>query len=398
VAPWRKYPKVGPRTLGALLLGGLLGWGGGSPAGAQSILVTPSFRLSEDFDSNINLTTKATSDFVTSTTPGLAIEFRDYPFTLSLYGHLISQFYASHSELNTYTDNIDLGGTFVYQPIPTLALSLNDVYTRNVNPSVVAPVSGVTTGRAASTSNTAAAGLSYQFERPTTAQLSYSLITLRSEAATAEDSDSQSVSAGILRELTPTVSGGLKYIYNRFHVSDQPDTDSHSPRVSLVVRYTPTITVSSDTGPIWIQRTDGSYELTYASSTRYDQKFSQGNITLAYSRDAGTGGFTGVTSVSDSVTGSAAYELTRYLTLSATAAWYKTSSTGNSSTGNNGRGSLDLETYTAGAGLTYRLLKWLTLNASYTFYRQMGSGTGVTDLDRHVFSLSLTASDQFRVY
>ncbi len=393
MAPWRRYPKVGPRALGALLLGGLLGWGGSSPAGAQSIWITPSFRLSEDFDSNINLTTKATSDFVTSATPGLAIEFRDYPFTLSLYGHLISQFYASHSELNTYTDNIDLGGNLVYQPIPTLTLTLSDGYVRNVNPSVVAPESGVTTGRAASTGNTVSAALSYQFERLTTAQLSYSLTTLRSEAAAAQDSDSQSVSAGILRELTPTVSSGLKYIYNHFHVSDQPDLDSHSPRVSLVVRYTPTITLSSNTGPIWLQQTDGSYELTYASSTRYDQKFSRGSISLAYSRDAGTGGFTGVPSVNNSVTGTAGYELTRYLTASANASWFKTSSTGN-----NGGGSLDLQTYTAGAGLTYRLLKWLTLNASYTFYRQIGSGTGVTDVDRHVFSLGLTASDQFRVY
>lgn len=381
--------NLAPRVLAALLLAGVLvGWGSG-PARAQSIWVTPLFGLSEDYDTNVTLTPKATSDFVTTVKPGLALQLKDYPFDLSLSADVRMQFYATHSDLDTETDNVDASGTLTYAPTPTLKLSLTDTWIRNVNPALVAPQTGISTGRFVSTGNTVSPSLTYQFDPLTTGTFQYTLTSYRSSAQGAVNSDTHRGDVGALREFTPLVSGGLRYIYSRFQEANTPDLDSHSPRLSLAFRFTPTIKVSSDTGPIWIERLDRSYGVTFASDTRYEQQFEQGSIGLAYSRDAGVGGLTGVISTTQSVLASGRYLATRALTLGLEAGWSETKSAGGSS--------LDTQNFTAGFRATYRVLRWLSLEASYRYLKQ-NDLAGPNSLDQQVISIGLTASDQFRVY
>ena len=391
---------AGPaRLLVVLIVFGLLGRGGNAPAEAQSIWVTPSFGVTEAYDSNVTLSSNATSDFVTSLKPGLAVEFKDYPFALSLSGGLIMQVYAENPSLDTYTDNVAFSGTLTYAPTSRLTLSVTDVFIRNFNPSLVTPTVGVTTGRFVSTSNTAGSSLTYKLDEPTTALLSYSMNTLRSDSSAATDSTTQIATAGLSRQLTPIVSGGLQYVYSLFQVTGQPDSDSHSPQLTLAVRYTPTITVTSNTGQAWIKQLDGSYELSYASSTQYTQLFSreQGMITLGYSHLPGTGGVTGVISTTETFSGGASFQFTQALQLAVGGSWSKTESTGSGSTAGS---ALDATNYTASLALTYRLLPWLTFEASYKYFQQKGTGAnaGFSDYQDNIFTLGLTASDKFRLY
>jgi hypothetical protein len=392
------YPLGPAWLLVPLVLWGFLGGGGTAPAEAQSIWVTPSFGVSEAYDTNVTLSPNATSDFVTSLKPGLALEFKDYPFTLNLSAGVIMQIYAENPSLDTYTDNVAFSGGLTYAPTPRLTLSLADTYTRNVNPALVTPEVGITTGRFASTSNTVAPSISYKLDQLTTATLAYSMNVLRSDSSFATDSTTQTFTAGVSRELTPVVSGGVQYVYSLFQVSEQPDSDTHSPQITLAVRYTPTITVTSNTGPIWIKQLDGSYKLSYSTSTQYAQVFSQGQglITLGYSHITGTGGVTGIISTTQSVAGGASFQATQALKFVIAAAWSKTESVGSGATGS----SLDVTNYTASATLTYRLLSWLDFDASYRYLQQSGTGAsaGVADLRDHIFTLGLTATDRFRLY
>lgn len=386
------------RLLIVLVVSGLLGPGGIAPAEAQSIWVTPSFGVTEAYDSNVTLSSNPTSDFVTSLIPGLALEFKDYPFTLTLSAGLTMQVYAENPSLDTYTDNVAFSGALSYAPTSRLTLSLSDTYTRNVNPALVTPDVAITTGRFASTSNTVTPALSYKLDPLTTATLAYSMNVLRSDSSFATDSTTHTFTGGVSRALTPIVSGGVQYVYSLFQVSEQPDIDTHSPQITLAVHWGPTITVTSSTGPIWIKQFDGSYKLDYTTSTQYAQVFSkgQGLISLGYSRITGTGGVTGIISTTQSVSGTASFQASQALMLTVGAGWSKTESTGSGSTGS----TLDVTNYTASATLTYRLLSWLNFVASYRYLQQQGTGAaaGVSDLRDNVITLGLTATEKFRLY
>jgi hypothetical protein len=354
--------------------------------------------VTEAYDSNVTLTTNPTSDFVTSLIPGLALEFKDYPFTLTLSAGLIMQVYAENPSLDTYTDNISASGALTYEPTSRLTLSLADTYTRNINPALVTPGVAVTTGRFVSTSNTVLPSASYKLDQVTTAMLVYSYNVLKSDSSLGTNSTTQSATVGVSRELTPVVKGGLQYVYTLFHVDGQPDLDTHSPQITFAVRYTPTISVISNIGPIWIKQLDGSYKLSYTTATLYEQKFAEGQglLSLGYSQITGTGGLTGIISNTQSVTGAVSFEVTHALKLMAGGGWSKTQSVGSGSTGS----TLDVQNYTASASLTYRLLSWLNFEASYKYFQQTGTGAtaGISDVRDHLFTIGLTASDKFRLY
>jgi hypothetical protein len=392
---------LGPACLlVALVVWSLLAAGGQSPAEAQSIFLTPSFGVTEAYDSNVTLTSNATSDFVTSLIPGLAIEFKDFPFTLALSASLTMQVYAKNPSLDTYTDNITAAGSLSYSPTSRLTLSLGDTYSRNVNPSLVTPDVAVTTGRFASTSNTLSPTASYKLDQVTTANLAYSWNVITTESPVGTDSNTHTITAGVSREWTPVLTGGLQFVYNLFTASGQPNTDTYSPQITLAVRWTPTITVSSSAGPIWIQQLDGSYKLDYTTVSQYAQAFDQGRgiFTLGYSQVAGTGGITGIISTTQSATASISYQMTQALKLTAGGGWSKTESVGSGSTGS----TLDVQNYTAGASLSYQLLRWLTFDASYRFFQQSGVGNsanvGISNLTDHIVTIGVTAKDKFRVY
>jgi len=384
-----RHLRLAPRVLAALLFAGVLIRLGSGPAQAQSIWVTPSFGLSEDYDTNVTLSPGSTGDFVTTVKPGVAFRLKDFPFELALSADLSMLFYAKNPDLDTETDNVNASGTFTYEPTRNLKFSVSDGFTRNVNPSLVAPQTNITTGRFLSTGNTVSPSLTYQFDRLTTGNLQYTLTSYSSSAPGAVSSTTHRGEVGVLRELTPRVSGGLHYIYSLFLESGTQNLDSHSPRLNLVTRLTPTIKVSSDTGPIWIEQSGGSYDLTVATNTQYQQDFEQANIAFGYTRDAGVAGLTGVISTTQSVTATGNYLATRALTVGVTAGWFDSKSVGGSS--------LNTQNYTVGLRLGYRILRWLSLDASYRYYKQTDL-SGPNSLDQHVISIGLTASDEFRVY
>ena len=384
----------------ALVVCSLLGRGGQSPAEAQHIFLTPSFGVTEAYDSNVTLSSNATSDFVTSLIPGLAIEFKDFPFTLTLSAALSMQVYAENPSLDTYTDNISASGSLSYAPTSRLTLSLTDTYTRNVNPALVTPGVAITTGRFPTTSNTVSPTVSYKLDQLTTGTFAYSYNHITTDSPVGTDSTTQTFTGGISRELTPAMSGGLQFVYTLFQVNGQPDLDTYSPQITFATRWTPTITVTSAIGPIWIKQLDGSYKLSYTTITQYAQKFDQGRgqFSLGYSQVTGTGGVTGIISTTQGVTGTVTYQVTQALRLTAAGGWSKTESTGNGSTGS----TLDVQSYTASAALSYRLLRWLTFDASYRYYHQSPTGNsanaGVANLTDNIFTIGLTATDKFRVY
>ena len=375
---------------GLLLLAVILGGIAGGPAWGQTVIATPSLTVSEAYDDNIRLAPKnRQSDFISAVRPGLQLEVKNHPWYLTLGGSLTGEFFADHSQLNNY-DNQGGSASLAFRPEHPFSLSLTDAYTRSTNPALVAPQAGIATGRFTSTSNAITLAASYQFSASTGVRVQYSFSILQSDSPGARDSDTHEATAALQHQFTPRTSGDISYTFTRFQVEDTPDRDSHSPRLGLTFAYSPTIKFVTSTGLLFLEREDGSQEVTLASSTRYEQAFKQGNFSLGFERNAGVGGVLGVTSVSQTITAAASYQPLRNLTLGVDASLAETESSGSSRT------RVDFLTFLGGLRISYQLLRWLSLEASYR-YQQQDDRTGSLDFKKNVFFLGLTASDQFRL-
>ena len=377
--------------LGIPLLGLILWVIGSGPVQGQTVTATPSVTVSETYDDNVRLTAKnPQSDFISAIRPGLRLEVKDHPWYVTVAGSLRGEFFAKQTELNNY-DNQDGSASIEFRPEQPFSLSLTDTFTRSTNPATVAPEAGIATGRFTSTSNAITPAATYQFSPRTSVRFQYSFRILRSDSPAAKDSDTHEATAALQYQFTPRTSGDISYTFSRFLVEGSPERDSHSPRLGITFAYSPTIRFVSSTGLLFLQQEDGSEEVTLASSTRYEQEFKQGRFSIGYERNAGVAGLTGVTSVTQSLTTGASYQPIRFLTLAVDASLAETKSSGSSGT------QVDFLTFLGSFRISYQLLRWLSVEASYRYQRQ-DDRVASQDLQKNVFFLGLTATDQFRIH
>lgn len=377
-----------PRLLLVLLLGGILVAGIGL-ARAQTITLSPSLTVSEEYDDNVLLSpTNEQSDFVTSISPALRLTIAEHPWTVRAAAALRGVYYADRSELNSTLDNRQGSLAIEFRPTPSFTASLTDTFVRSLDPGEVDPEAGIITGRFASTRNTVTPAVSYQLDPLTHIGIQYSFSIIRSDSALAEESDTHEAGLSVRRQFTPRTSGTLRYTFSRFRPGDGPARDAHLPKVGLIHALSPTIQISADAGPLLIERSDGSTEITAGGSLRYEQEFRRARFALAYDRSARVAGVTGETATSQSLTATLTLSATRELTLGLESGVRVTEAADAAS---------DFLVYTAAIRLDYQLLQWLSLSGGYRYLRQ-DDRVGPLDLDRNVIFVALTASTEFRVY
>jgi hypothetical protein len=379
---------VKPQRLLALFLGGVLG-GGSALSWAQSITISPSLTLSEEYDDNILLSpTDRQSDFVTSVSPGLRLAITDYPVTVTAAASVRAVYYARRSDLNSSTDNREGSLAIEFRPTPRLTASLTDTVVRSFDPAEVDPETGIITGRFASTRNILSPVVSYQLTPLTRVRALYAFSVFRSDSPLVEDSDTHEAGLSVEREFTPRTSGTLRYTFSRFRVEGALARDAHLPRVGLSYALSPTIRVSADAGPLFLERSDGSIESTVGGSLEYTQEFQHGRLAIAYDRSARLAGVIGEGVTSQSFTARVSLSFSRDATLRLESGVGATESPDTA---------VDFLVYTAVIRLDYRILRWLSLSGGYRYLRQ-DDRTGPLDLERNSVFLGLTASTDARVY
>lgn len=385
---WGRGRRVGSRRLLLLFLAMLL-VGKAGLALAESLTLTPSLTLSEEYDDNVLLSpTDRQSDFVTTVNPGLRLTLKESPWTVTAAASLRAVYYGERSELNSSTDNRQGHFAIEFRPTPRLTASLSDTVVRSLDPGEVDPETGIITGRFASTRNSLRPAVSYQLNPLTRIHLQYAFTILRSDSTLVQESDTHEAGLSVERELTPRTSGTLRYDFGHFQTEDGPGRDAHLPAIGLVHSLSPTTQVAADAGPLVREKPDGKTEITLGGRVRYNQDFSRGRLSLSYDRSARVAGVRGEAAAAQTLRLNVNYRVGPAVTVALESGVTATREP---------EVAVDFLVYSAAIRVDYQLLRWLSVNAGYR-HQSQDDRAGPLDIERNVIFIGLTASPDVPVY
>jgi hypothetical protein len=350
--------------------------------------VTPSFRLSEEFDDNIFATSSGKQwDFISRFSPGLEAGYRSEPFTLLASGGFDAEVYARDPQLNDATSGWHAGLTSRYLPIRPLTLGLDVAYTETRSPStipltltpaLIAPATVLQFGLRRATFLTASPSLAYSFSPVTagTAAYAYTHDTIEGGLS----STTHTATFGLTHDFTPLDKGILGFRSTVYDTEGSPTTEDYAPTIGYTRRLTDRTSITLQGGPRFTS--DGS--VGPEVSARLDHQFKLGKAYLAYARSQGfVLGEAGVVET-ETFSGGVDFEPVKSLLVSVSPSITRLS----------GGTTADTTVYALGASASYPILRWLLARASYQFYYQQEHHAG--DIPRNIVTFSLEASYPYR--
>lgn len=354
--------------------------------------LVPSFRLTEEFDSNIFATSSDRQwDFISRFSPGLTAGYRSDPFTLVLNGGFDAAVYARHPDLNDATQGWHLGLDSLYRPIRPLAFGLTASYIKTETPStlpiaigfsptILAPAQVLEFGLVRTTFLTVAPSVAYQFTPTTWGTAAYTYIHDTIESGV--DTTANNIELRLYRSFGSRDTGVLGY---RTTIIDNgggfPQAVDYAPTVGWTHQFTPQTKVSVEGGPLFTN--DGSVNPNVTA--RFEHHFQFASVGLGYTRSDGF--LLGEPGLVKTEVFQAFFDWRPLKGLALSLAPAVTNLSGDSIR--------YTRFYSVIASATYPILSWLTANATYRYGFQETSGSG--SIPRSIFSLSLEASYPLRV-
>jgi len=332
---------------------------------------TPSVTIAEEYNDNIFLDNdNRESDFITTITPGIAVEGAGPTYRLLGAYSFTAELYAKETDRSHAFDRHSLLVDALYRPDPRTTLTLSDTFVFDTNTNLVG-TADVATGRDRAWSNLLAGGASWAADPRTTLRGNVSWATQRYSAEELIDSDVYRISVGADRALTPRLTGGLSYEVAFFSIEQQEDVVAHTPRVGVTYRFTPTLTGSLSAGPIFEVPEESDTRVTPAVTASLRQRTSWGAVGVFYDRVLGTAGGLGGTTINQTV---GALAEVRTLMRGLTVDFGPRFSSVESSAGEG----IDVDSFTLPLSATYQITPWAALVATYQFFRQRSDSTVVT--------------------
>jgi len=328
------------------------------------VTITPTLTVTQEYNDNILLNNDdRRSDFITGFTPGITLSVEratyrllaGYNFTALLYWKEENE--ARNDAFSRH--NLDVDGT--WRVNPRLTLTLTDVFAFSTDTNLLAP-EGVATGAQEAYGNTLTGSAANALTPLTTLRGTASWTLLRFEDDELQDSDIYRVDGTVEHAFTPRVTGTAGYQFGYFDIEREERVTTHTPRLGVIVRATPTITLSLSGGPSIEVREERGTRIVPAVTAAYRQRFAFGGASLAYDRYIGTAGGLGGTTENQTITGSLEFtRLRRGLTLALTPRYAIIESDDDR---------IDVQSFTVALQATYRITAWVAAIASYQFFRQ----------------------------
>jgi hypothetical protein len=345
------------------------------------VVLYPTLTVTGEYDDNIFLdNSRRESDFILGVTPGVRLILERATYRWAAGYSFTAEKYADHPELDDAFQEQHFFLDGLHRVNPRLTLTLTDVFIESNNTNVVGP-EGIAIGRRRSRSNSLAPGLTWQFAPRTSLTAGFSYVLQRFADVEAIDSDTYRLGADVNHDFTPRLTGSVGYEARYIDVEGQLGTTTHTPRLGVIYRFTPTLTGAVTVGPT-VRVTENDTGVSPFVDAYLTKLFAWGSATAYFTRYVGTAGGLGGTTENTSVGGVLQVTtLLRNLVLEAMPRYGISKSV-------EGTG-IDVRSSTLDLRAAYRFTSWLAAVGGYRFFQQR-SETLLTGLARDV--------DQNRVF
>lgn len=342
-----------------------------STARRAPITITPTISFVGEYNDNVFQTdVNKVSDFILGISPGISIAVESPIYRLLGSYSFTAELYADQDQLNDAfaRQNLRLEGSYRLTPLLTLELDESLNVAKDTN---TVAAENVSTGRIRSTANTLSPGIAYQLDPRTTLRGRGTWTALRYDSSLALDSDTYAVEGFVDYAFTPRLTGSAGYQFAYFDVQDQPGITTHTPRVGVTYRFTPTLTGLVNGGPTIQVPENGDTSLFPAVTASLQKQFSWGAATLQYDHAVGTAGGLGGTTENQSLGAVVQVDrLVRGLVVQAVPRYTRSSSTeGNA---------IDVDAVSLTLQARYEITRYVAAIAGYTFFMQRSNSAVVT--------------------
>ena len=342
------------------------------PEGARRgpLVVTPSISITGEYNDNVfQNNANKTSDFILGFTPAISVSLESPTYSLIGSYSFTAEIYADQDQLNDAfaRQSLRLDGT--YRATPRLTLFLSETLTIS-NDSNLVVAENVSTGRESAFSNVLSPAVAYQLDPRTTLRGRGTWTAVRFDSANAIDSDTYAVEGFVDYAFTPRLTASAGYQFAYFAIDQFDDSVTHTPRVGLTYRFSPTLTGTINGGPSILVPENGDTEVFPAITAALQQRFTWGSATVQYDHAIGTAGGLGGASENQALGATVQVDrLLRGLVVQFVPRYTRTTSTG----GNN----IDVDAFTLTLQGRYEITRWMAAIAGYTYYMQRAGSTAV---------------------
>ena len=339
---------------------------------AEGFYLTPSLSIGQLYDDNIFFSqTNRQQDFFTRISPGIQAGYQSTPLML-LGGYTFdSEFYSKHPEIDTIQMRQRALIKLKAMPTELLTFSADGTYSKTRAPWELNTFTGVAIRRVIADRIAFEPSMAYRLDPITTATGEYTFSRDRVVGGTSINSNI--VRLGLDRRISTMDTVTTGYIGRQFEFVGVNTVTSHAFTLGWTHRFTPLTTLTVRAGP---RVTEGSLDESPEALVFLHHRLTNGELSLTYSNIQTTVIGTPARLITQSVGGSAAYELLPHLELRLSPNVMKITSE-----------NVDVTVYLTDAALTYQLTKWLALKASHQFSFQQGHLSGAPEAEiRHNIS------------
>lgn len=345
--------------------------------------LTPSLRLSEEFDDNVFVTSSGQrADLITRFTPGVEVGYHSEPFTLLARSSFDAEIYADNSQLDDAAARKYAALEFKYLPYRLLTLSLDAAYIDTTTPTGLTGAAGVQLARSHATELVAVPIAAYQLTARDLLKLRYSF-----SRDTLEGGPTfyvHRIEPSVAHQFTAIDTGLLSYRASVFQTEGLRTVSSHAPTIGWSRQLTPVTSITLQAGPRFID--DGSVEP--EAHGRLEHAFKVARVALDYLRTDGIRlGSSGPIEV-ETISASVEMEPLKLLTVKVGPSYTR-------SFGGVLERAPTIRVYGIGMSAAYPINKWLTARAAYSFAYQQQDGP---DIHHNLVTLSLEAAYPIRIF
>jgi len=325
---------------------------------AEGFYVTPSLSIGQLYDDNLFFSpTDRKQDFFTRVSPGIQTGYQSTPLML-LGGYTFdSEFYSKHQELNTIQMRQKALVELKAMPTQMLTLSARGTFAKSRAPWEFNSLTGAAIRRIVADRLEFDPSIAYRLDPITTAtgEYTYSKDRIRDGITI----DSNILRLDLDRKITPRDNVGPGYIGRQFEFGGFETTTSHAPTLSWKHTLTPSTEIALRAGPRFTQ---GSLDDRPEALAWIRHRLPLGALSLTYSSTQTTLIGTPGPVTTESLGGSATYELLPYLLVTIAPAVIKI-------TGETFKTTM----YFSNVELSYQLTKSLALKGSHQFSLMSGN-------------------------